>query len=334
MFGFLAQLVDPAVLPTYNGVETGYFEFVMIGVVIATVTGLLLQQVATAMRQEQMMGTLEALLVTPTSPTTVQVGSVAFDLVFIPIRIGAAAGRRRDHARARLPGQRHPAEPRPARRASCRSCGASACWPPRRSSRSAAARASSASVMSVLGLASGAVLPADAAARLAADAGRGQPGRDRDGGHARRADRRRRLGAPSLQDLIVLVPLSAAGAVRRHHGVPRRAVARAPARNAGALLTMWDRVDELARATRRTTRRCGCTGSSCWRRAAGARPGWTRREFIADERPRWRSTSWPRRRCSRACARRATARWCSSRAPRSRSTTARRGCGGSATSTS
>ena len=89
MFGFLAQLVDPAVLPTYNGVETGYFEFVMIGVVIATVTGLLLQKVATAMRQEQMMGTLEALMVTPTSPTTVQMGSAAFDVLFIPIRIGA-----------------------------------------------------------------------------------------------------------------------------------------------------------------------------------------------------------------------------------------------------
>jgi ABC-2 type transport system permease protein len=44
--------------------------------------------VATAIRQEQMIGTLEALLVTPTSPTTVQAGSVAFDLLFIPIRMG------------------------------------------------------------------------------------------------------------------------------------------------------------------------------------------------------------------------------------------------------
>jgi ABC-2 type transport system permease protein len=36
-----------------------------------------------------MMGTLEALMVTPTSPTTVQMGSAAFDVMFIPIRIGA-----------------------------------------------------------------------------------------------------------------------------------------------------------------------------------------------------------------------------------------------------
>jgi ABC-2 type transport system permease protein len=89
MFGFVAELVDPSALPTYNGVQTGYFEFVMVGVVIATVSGLLLQRVSTAIRQEQMIGTLEALLVTPTSPTTVQGGSVAFDLLFIPIRMAA-----------------------------------------------------------------------------------------------------------------------------------------------------------------------------------------------------------------------------------------------------
>jgi ABC-2 type transport system permease protein len=87
MFGFIAELVDPSSLPTYNGVQTGYFEFVMIGVVIVTVTGMLLQKVSTAIRAEQMIGTLEALLVTPTSPTTVQAGSASFDLLFIPVRM-------------------------------------------------------------------------------------------------------------------------------------------------------------------------------------------------------------------------------------------------------
>lgn len=89
MFGFIAELVDPSALPTYNGVPTGYFEFVMVGVVIATVSGLLLQKVSSAIRQEQMIGTLEALLVTPTSPTTVQIGSAAYDLLFIPVRMAA-----------------------------------------------------------------------------------------------------------------------------------------------------------------------------------------------------------------------------------------------------
>jgi ABC-2 type transport system permease protein len=88
MFGFVAQLIDPSTLPSYGGVVASYFDFVMIGVVITTVSGLLLQRVATAIRQEQMIGTLEALLMTPTSATTVQAGSVAFDLIFIPIRMG------------------------------------------------------------------------------------------------------------------------------------------------------------------------------------------------------------------------------------------------------
>lgn len=89
MFGFVAKLVDPSRLPTYGGGPIGYFEYVMVGVVITTVSGLLLQKVATAIRAEQMMGTLEALLVSPASPTTVQMGSIAFDLVFIPVRTGA-----------------------------------------------------------------------------------------------------------------------------------------------------------------------------------------------------------------------------------------------------
>jgi ABC-2 type transport system permease protein len=87
-FGFIAKLVEPSALPSYNGVQAGYFEFVMVGVVIATVSGLLLQKVSMAIRQEQMIGTLESLLVTPTHPTTVQAGSAAFDLLFVPVRIG------------------------------------------------------------------------------------------------------------------------------------------------------------------------------------------------------------------------------------------------------
>jgi ABC-2 type transport system permease protein len=89
VFSFLAKMVDPAQLPTYHGKVATYLEFVMIGVVISTVSSLLLQRVATAMRQEQMMGTLEALLTSPTSPATTQVGSIALDLLLIPARMGA-----------------------------------------------------------------------------------------------------------------------------------------------------------------------------------------------------------------------------------------------------
>jgi ABC-2 type transport system permease protein len=54
--------------------------------VLSLVIALLLQRVAAAVRQEQMIGTLESLLVTPTATATVQVGSAAFDLLYVPIR--------------------------------------------------------------------------------------------------------------------------------------------------------------------------------------------------------------------------------------------------------
>jgi ABC-2 type transport system permease protein len=92
LFYFLAQIVDPGLLPTYGGTQATYMEFVMIGVVISTVSGLLLQRVATAIRQEQMIGTLEALLMTPTSPAAIQAGSISFDLLFIPVRMAALLG--------------------------------------------------------------------------------------------------------------------------------------------------------------------------------------------------------------------------------------------------
>jgi ABC-2 type transport system permease protein len=86
MFWFIGKMVDPATLPTYGGARASYMEFVAIGMVLSLVIALLLQRVAMAVRQEQMIGTLESLLVTPTATTTVQVGSVAFDLLFVPVR--------------------------------------------------------------------------------------------------------------------------------------------------------------------------------------------------------------------------------------------------------
>jgi ABC-2 type transport system permease protein len=92
LFSFIGKLVDPTLLPAYGGTQTTYLQFTMIGVVLTLVTGMLLQKVATAVRQEQLIGTLEALLATPTAPGTIQAGSVAFDLLFVPVRMGALLG--------------------------------------------------------------------------------------------------------------------------------------------------------------------------------------------------------------------------------------------------
>jgi ABC-2 type transport system permease protein len=88
LFSFIGKLIDPAALPTYGGTHATYMEFAIIGVVMSLVTGLLLERVAMAVRTEQMIGTFESLLATPTATGTLQAGSVAFDALFIPIRMG------------------------------------------------------------------------------------------------------------------------------------------------------------------------------------------------------------------------------------------------------
>jgi len=79
-------IVDPAKLPSFGGSPTSYMEFVAVGIAISAFLTLALGRVAVGMQQEQFAGTLESLLMTPTSPVTVQLGSVVYDLIYIPIR--------------------------------------------------------------------------------------------------------------------------------------------------------------------------------------------------------------------------------------------------------
>ena len=88
VFSFIGKLVDPSRLPTFGGARTTYMEFVTIGIAFSMVVALMLHQVAMAIRTEQMIGTLESLLVTPTRVITMQAGSAAFELVYVPLRIG------------------------------------------------------------------------------------------------------------------------------------------------------------------------------------------------------------------------------------------------------
>lgn len=88
IFSFIGQLVDADKLPTYAGTEVTYLEFAAVGIALGVFMQFALDRVAVAVRGEQLMGTLESLLMTPTAPATVQLGSVAFDLVYIPLRTG------------------------------------------------------------------------------------------------------------------------------------------------------------------------------------------------------------------------------------------------------
>ena len=88
LFYFVGLLVDESKLPEYGGSRVSYMEFVVIGIALAAFVQIGLGRVSAAMRREQMIGTLESILVTPTSPSTIQLGSVVYDLIYVPLRTG------------------------------------------------------------------------------------------------------------------------------------------------------------------------------------------------------------------------------------------------------
>ena len=88
IFYFVGQMVDPAAIPAVGGKQVTYLEFAVVGMTLGGFVHLGLERVSAALRNEQLMGTLESLLTTPTSSQTIQVGSVLFDLIFIPLRMG------------------------------------------------------------------------------------------------------------------------------------------------------------------------------------------------------------------------------------------------------
>jgi ABC-2 type transport system permease protein len=86
LFYFVGRLVDPQRLPSFGGTQITYIQFVVVGIALSSFLYVGLSRVVTVIRNEQLMGTLEALLVTPTSPLTLQLGSVAYDLLYVPLR--------------------------------------------------------------------------------------------------------------------------------------------------------------------------------------------------------------------------------------------------------
>lgn len=86
IFSLVGRLVDPSVLPAIGGRPTTYIEFVATGIALTSFLQIALGRVVSTLRDEQMMGTLESLLVTPTAPMTIQLGSVMYDLAYVPVR--------------------------------------------------------------------------------------------------------------------------------------------------------------------------------------------------------------------------------------------------------
>jgi ABC-2 type transport system permease protein len=86
-FYFVSKLIAPSALPAYSGTHATYMQFVSIGIVVGALLQLAIGKIATGVRGEQLMGTLESLLLTPTAAATIQIGTVAYDFIYIPIRM-------------------------------------------------------------------------------------------------------------------------------------------------------------------------------------------------------------------------------------------------------
>jgi ABC-2 type transport system permease protein len=86
IFAFIGKMIDSDELPTFQGQQVTYLEFAAVGIALGTFIHFGLQRVSAAIRNEQLMGTLESLLATPTRTATLQIGSVFFDLIYIPLQ--------------------------------------------------------------------------------------------------------------------------------------------------------------------------------------------------------------------------------------------------------
>ena len=155
-----------------------YVEFVAIGIVVNLFVQIALTRTATAIRTEQMIGTLEALLMTPTATATVQLGSAVFDLS--TCRSGPRSSwLPRARGGPRPPRQRHPAVGRDPPRLHPVRRGASASPPPARSLTFRRGDGGMMVGVTLLGLASGAFFPLALLPAWIAAGGRIQPARDR-----------------------------------------------------------------------------------------------------------------------------------------------------------
>jgi ABC-2 type transport system permease protein len=83
---FVGRLIDPSVLPSFGGVHPTYVEFAAVGIAIGSILQANTARAMSAIRSEQVVGTLEMVFLSPTAPTTVLMGIVVYDLVYVPIR--------------------------------------------------------------------------------------------------------------------------------------------------------------------------------------------------------------------------------------------------------
>jgi ABC-2 type transport system permease protein len=86
VFSYVSKLVNPSRIPTSGGDRASYIAFVSVGIAVGGFMAVGLARLVAAVRQEQFMGTLESVMVTPTTASTILLGSVIYDMLYVPIR--------------------------------------------------------------------------------------------------------------------------------------------------------------------------------------------------------------------------------------------------------
>jgi ABC-type transport system involved in cytochrome c biogenesis permease component len=90
MFYFVAKLLGdaPSVQSSLSEYGGNYFSFVLIGIAFSNFLSVGLGSFATNIRSEQMIGTLEAMLVTPTRLSNIVLSSSQWSFAFTSLRVG------------------------------------------------------------------------------------------------------------------------------------------------------------------------------------------------------------------------------------------------------
>lgn len=87
VFYFLSKFINISSNPSLDATNGDYFSFVLIGVAFGNYFGVGMHGFASALRLAQTTGTLEAMMMTPTSVPAIIIGSASWSYVFTTIRV-------------------------------------------------------------------------------------------------------------------------------------------------------------------------------------------------------------------------------------------------------
>ncbi len=88
VFAYVSKLIDPGRFSVQSGTSSGYLAFVTVGIAVAAFLGLGVGRLNGVIGAERFMGTLEPVLMTPTGLVTLQMGWLAYDFLYVPLRAG------------------------------------------------------------------------------------------------------------------------------------------------------------------------------------------------------------------------------------------------------